>query len=101
MMPTHCFGLVSLRRVKVPFSQSSEAVPWNSRVWPETSSEAGPSRPGVTSFPVHEPSMAVEFVFGGVELADAASQQLDWEVVEQPEANMSAMETGIKIILFI
>lgn len=82
-------------------SQSFASAPWNSKVWPETSNEAGPSRPGVTSRPVHDPSKAVDLALGGAELADAASQQLDWEVVEQPEAKMAAMEREIRITFFI
>ena len=45
--------------------------------------------------------MAVVFGLGGLELADAVSQQLDWEVVEQPVAKITAMESETRIILFM
>ncbi len=70
-------------------------------VWPETSSDAEPSWPGVTSRPVQEPSNAVTLGLSCAELPEAASQQLDWDVVEQPAADKSAMEREIKIVLFI
>jgi hypothetical protein len=37
----------------------------------------------------------------GVELPDAAAQQLDWEGVEQPDANMTATERGMRITFFM